>query len=250
MEITQGVHLIPTRISRMYLVEDASLTLIDAGLPWDVRTVFRYVESIGRRPEEIDNILMTHNHPDHTSGAHSISRRTGADIIAHEDDTRTHHSKGRYLGYMGMFNAFDLPLPFLRRATVSQVASDGEVLPIAGGIQVIHTPGHTPGSACYLLKERGVMFTGDTAFSNGKSVSRSIPFPGYDREAYRNSLERLGEIDFDVMCGGHGSPLLENASEKLRQLMEARPEPPTWGDLLFKRIPGRISGAQSFSGED
>lgn len=250
MEIVQGVHMIPSRISRMYLVEDASLTLIDAGLPWDARAVYRYVESIGRRPEEITSILMTHNHPDHTSGAYSISKRTGADIIAHEDDTRLHHSKGRDLGYMGMFNTVNLPLPFLRRAEVSQAASDGDILPIAGGIQVIHTPGHTPGSACYLMKERGVMFTGDTAFSNGKTVSRSIPFPGYDREAYRKSLERLGEMDFDVMCGGHGSPLVGNAAEKLRQLTAAKPELPTWRDLLLKRIPRRISKAQSFSGED
>ena len=250
LEIAPGIHTIPSRMSRMYLVEDESLTLIDAGLPWDVRTVFRYVESIGRRPEDIDAILLTHNHPDHTSGARSISKRANADVIAHEDDTRLHHTKGRYLGYMGMFNATDLPLPFLRRTTVSQVASDGDVLPIAGGIQVIHTPGHTPGSACYLLKERGVIFTGDTAFSNGKSVSRSIPFPGYDHEAYCRSLEKLAEMDFDVMCGGHGRPLLGNASEKLRQLLSARPEPPTWADLLLRRLPGRISRGRSLSEED
>ena len=250
MEIVQGVHLIPSRISRIYLVEDVSLTLIDAGLPWDVRSVFRYVESIGRRPEEIENILMTHNHPDHTSGAYAIAKRTGAKIIAHEDDTRTHHSQGRYLGYMGVFNAVDVPLPFLRRTAVSQVVSDGEVLTIAGGIEVVHTPGHTPGSACYLLSERGVAFTGDTAFSNGNTVSRSLPFPGYDRETYRKSLDKLAEMEFDVMCGGHGAPLVGNASEKLRQLIAAKPKPPTWGDLLFRRIPGRIARAQSFSGED
>lgn len=125
METVKGVHQIPSRMSRMYLIVDESLTLIDAGLPWDARTVFRYVESIGRKPEEIDRILLTHNHPDYTSGAHSISKRTGAEIVAHEDDTRHHHSKGRYLGYMGIFNAIDLPVPFLRRATVSHTAAWG-----------------------------------------------------------------------------------------------------------------------------
>ena len=250
METVKGVHQIPSRMSRMYLIVDESLTLIDAGLPWDARTVFRYVESIGRKPEEIDRILLTHNHPDYTSGAHSISKRTGAEIVAHEDDTRHHHSKGRYLGYMGIFNAIDLPVPFLRRATVSHTAADGDVLPIAGGIQVIHTPGHTPGSACFLLKDKGVIFSGDTAFSNGGSVSRSIPFPGYNREDYQRSLDKLCGLVFDVMCGGHGSPLVGNASEKLRKLMKAKPEPPTWGDLLFRRIPGRLSKGQSLSGED
>lgn len=249
MEVVKGVHLIPSRMSRMYLVEDDSLTLIDAGLPWDVRTVFRYIESIGRRPEEIGSILMTHNHPDHTGGAHGIKVRTGARIVAHKDDTRNHHSEGRYLGNLGMFNAMDLPLPFLRRATVSHVASDGDVLPIAGGIQVIHTPGHTPGSTCYLLQEKGVMFTGDTAFSNGDTVSRSIPFPGYDREAYQASLEKLAGMNFDVMCGGHGTALVGNASDKLRQLLSAKPKLPTWSELLFKRIPGWLIKGQSTSGE-
>ena len=58
------------------------------------------------------------------------------------------------------------------------------------------------------------------------------------------SLEKLSDLDFDVMCGGHGSPLEGNASEKLRQLMKA------WGDLLLKGIPGRLSREQSLSGED
>lgn len=250
MEILPGIHMLPgVQWSRAYLIEDDSLALVDTGLPWNVKRVLKYIESIGRKPEELETILMTHSHPDHAGGALSISKRTGAEIVAHSNDTRTHSNNQTSLSYMGMFSALNLPVPFLQRTPVSRLLSDGQIIPVLGGIRVIHTPGHTSGSVCYLLQSRSLLFSGDTLFSNGKRVSRSVPFPGSNSNQYRESLNGLAKLEFDALCGGHGVPMISGASDRLRELLALRPEPPSWGAFL-KSVPRRVYQARGLRGED
>ena len=195
MEILPGIHTVPgVSWSRVYLIADEALALIDSGLPWSARRVLDYITSIGRRHEELQLILTTHSHPDHTTGARSISRRTGSVVAAHRLDTRTVSGGQTALSFMGAFNSLPLPFPFLARIPVGRLVTDGEALPLLGGLRVVHTPGHTPGSVCYLAETRGVLFSGDTAFSDGKRVSRSVPFPGYNGLHYRKSLQRLAGL--------------------------------------------------------
>lgn len=249
MEIVPGIHQIPnTRWSRVYLIEDERLTLVDAGLPWGVKKIVDYIRSIGRHEEEVDTVLMTHSHPDHSGGAPPIRKLTGAGILAHAHDTKSDDNDGVSLSFMGLFGSTSLPIPFLQRTPVKHVIEEGQVLPIKGGVRVIHTPGHTPGSVCFFLEDEGVLFSGDTLFGSSNGVSRSVPFPGYNRDDYRRSLERLAELEFDVLCGGHGGALKGRASDKFRDLLAAKPELPTWGDML-KSIPRRILAGKSLSGE-
>ena len=170
-------------------------------------------------------------------------------IVAHAGDTKTHSNREVSLSYMGAFTSLRLPVPFLQRAHVGKLVSDGELLPVLGGIRVFHTPGHTPRSVCYLVEGRKLLLSGDTLFSNGKRLSRSVPFPGYNRQSYRESLQRLASLEFDTLCGGHGVPLLADASGALRHLLATKPEPPSWGDFL-RSMPRRLSHAGSLTGED
>ena len=210
--------------------------------------MLRYVESIGRKPEEVSTILITHSHPDHTSGVPGIVKRTHAGVLAHASDTKSRRVDEVSLSYMGVFSGLRLPLPFLERIPTTAL-SDGDVLPLLGGIQVIHTPGHTPGSVCYLVESRGLLFSGDTVFSDGASVSRSVPFPGYDGLRYRASIEGLAGMEFDTLCGGHGEPLVGGASGRLRDLLKAKPDPPTWRGFL-QSVPGRLLHARGLRGEE
>lgn len=251
MEIVSGVHAIPgIRPSRVYLIEDGDLTLIDAGMPWSAKPVFRYIERIGRRPSEISRILMTHSHPDHAGGASRIRSVSGAQVAAHRHDTRRHRSGGRSLDRMGALNAANAPLPFLRRTPVERLIDEGDIIPVAGGVRVIHTPGHTPGSVCFLLQEKSLLFSGDTIFSDGRFVSRSLPFPGYAAAQYRQSLERLAAMSFDLLCGGHGAPLIGGASDMLRALLKTKPNPPTWSEFALRRLPHRLAARRGIIGED
>lgn len=250
MEIIRGIHVVPgTRISRVYLIEGDDLTLIDTGMPWSAGSVFRYIRSIGRQPTELSRILMTHSHPDHTGGAPGILKRSGAQVVAHHEDSHYHNS-GRSLSYMGGLSALDVPIPFLRRTRLDYTVEDSGLIAAAGGIRVLHTPGHTPGSVCYFLEQDGVLFSGDTIFSDRKRASRSMPFPGNDKERYQRSLERLAALDFDILCGGHGSPLVGDASKEFRKMMNRKPQLPTWGEFFFKRAPNRLLHHLGLIGED
>lgn len=221
MELIPGVHQVPgVWWSRVYLIESDTLTLVDTGPFWSARRVLDYIEAIGRRPEELELVLMTHSHPDHYNGARSLNRRTGARLLAHPADTKTHRNSEVRLRPQ---------LPFLRGTPLDRTVEEGELLPISDGVRVIHTPGHTPGSVCYLLEGKGVLFSGDTLFSDGVKLSRSVPFPQYDGHDLRASLARLATMEFDVLCGGHGEPLIGGASDRLKTLLATRPEPPTWG---------------------
>jgi glyoxylase-like metal-dependent hydrolase (beta-lactamase superfamily II) len=103
-----------------------------------------------------------------------------------------------------------------KRRSVDTVVRDGDVLPYMGGLQVIHTPGHTPGSISLLLAKSGVLIVGDTIINNKDRLSRPLPLRA-DRDESERSLQKLAQLDFDVYCFGHGPPL-HSAKERVREL--------------------------------
>lgn len=224
------------------------LAVVDAGPLWSAGRVVDYIRSIGRKPEDLGLILMTHSHPDHSGGATPLIERTGAQLLAHSGDTMTSSDHEVRLSFSDIVDGLTGRLPFLSGIPVGETVNEGQLLAAKLGIRVIHTPGHTPGSVCYLLEDRAVLFTGDTIFSNGERLSRSVPFPRYNGHDYRRSLSRLATMEFDTLCGGHGSPLVGDASAKLRSLLAAHPDPPTWGSFI-RSIPGRLAQFKGLSGD-
>lgn len=225
-EIVAGVHRIEgLRGGRggpnVYLLVDGdALALIDAGLPGNIRTISRYVEKLGRPLEQLRYILLTHSHPDHTGGAPALRKRTGAAVLAHPGDVRF---KGREasVSYLGMFGSSSLPLPFFRRVPADGLLTDGEILPVLGGLRVLHTPGHTPGSLCFHLEKAGVLFCGDLIVEDRGVLGKNHAFPGSDLKAYQASLARLASLHYDVLCLGHGQPVVGDAMKQVQRLAES-----------------------------
>ena len=247
MRVACGVHMLPDiRWSRVWLIEgDDEVALVDAGPPWTSSAVAGYLRSIGRSLQDVSLILITHGHPDHFGGAASLRRMTGARIVAHPADCRRLSDGTWSLSYLGAGSA-PVPVPFFRRTPVDLLVGDGDVLPFSRVVRVFHTPGHSPGSLCYLLERDGVLFSGDTLFSDGSELARSAPFPKSDRSLYGRSVARLAALEFDVVCGGHGRALAGNGSAAVRDLVRRSPEPPGWGQVLA-RLAGRtgsLSGSK------
>ena len=210
MHIARGVYKVqPVRGGCMYLLEDQSgLTLVDSGLPRSWPHVRELIGSLGRQQEELHTILITHGHPDHYGGAREIGAETGARVLCHFADTLVNREGRRVVRYP--------LLPLFPHPPVDGLLEDGQWLPILGGLRVLHTPGHTPGSVCFYLEEQGVMFSGDMVLSNGHTFSRSRRFPGTDVEAEPGSVRRIAALDFDILCPGHGRPHTQDAALRLR----------------------------------
>ena len=219
MEILPGIHQIDGVNCNCYLVkENNGWTLIDTGMPWSAKKILSYISSIGCQPADIKTIIITHCHIDHIGGLDAVRKATGAKVASHEADADFISGKkslsmpaGRKLSWR--FRIFRLLSPLMKAKPVVPdiLLKDGDVI---AGMKVLHTPGHTPGSICLYDEKRKVLFVGDLLrFMGGKVAGPPIILDG---QQVRDSEERIAKLDFDIMLSGHGEPLLEKASEKVR----------------------------------
>ena len=127
-------------------------------------------------------ILLTHGHFDHCGDVKRIRKLTGAQVFVHPADR-------------------DLPIMLRRGLEADRDLADGDVLDLAGTrLRVLHTPGHTPGSVCFLCGD--LLFSGDTLFEG--SCGRT-DFPGGSWPEMLASLRRLAELEGDYkVYPGHG----------------------------------------------
>ena len=90
-----------------------------------------------------------------------------------------------------------------RKIQINKTLSDGEILPVCGGIEVIHTPGHTPGHICLLLKESGVLVGGDAInIADGKIAGPNIQ-QSYDIELAPQSFEKIKKYPINAVISYH-----------------------------------------------
>ena len=214
-EISPGVHAIPLFGALGHVVTEGRLTLIDAGLPWSRRRLDPYLVSIGRSLDELERIVCTHGHPDHVGGVRELTRDS-VEVLMHPADYAAmdvtfgqalrHPSRGRLFAYLARTPPRASPL------------EDGEVLPVLGGLEVIHTPGHTPGSVCLYAKRDRLLFVGDALEVRRGRVSCASPIFSDDLRAARQSVQRLAERDVGMIVFGHDPPWREDANGVLGDL--------------------------------
>ncbi len=248
MEITDGVHLINgAKGQNIYLLVGEDLTLVDSGYPGNGRRIAEYIAGIGRSLNELKTILLTHSHPDHTGSVPELKDMVpGMQVMAHPDDTSVDKQGRHVVSYLNVFGGTRLPVPFLRRVEADGFLEEGDVLPILGGLRVIHTPGHTPGSICFYLESQRAIFVGDNVVNLGEYVGASMPFPKTSMKQYEKSLRRIAAMEFDIACLAHGQVFRENADQRIRRMIEWYLDAPMWLRLV-RVIPrafrlGRQSG--------
>jgi len=169
-------------IANAYLV---GTILIDAGILPSVIEQFK---------GEIDTIVLTHCHYDHTAHLKEIAHICDAGVAIHHLDapglTEDHLSLSLHFG------ARSPGIPAKR------LLSEGDRI---GPMEVIHTPGHTPGSICLYLRDENLLISGDTVFTDG-GFGR-FDFPGGDRLALAQSINRLDKLGVEGLYPGHGTPV-------------------------------------------
>ena len=225
--LAPGVIRIPTMgdfiNSYAFLEDDGSVTLVDCGLDRAPARIVEGLQAVGRHPRDVQRIVLTHAHYDHAGGAHAMLEQTGLPgIQAHADDAGflrtgenppidTSTTSGRLFarGGGGTFRA----------VPVSRELHDGDVVDVAGGLRVVHTPGHTPGHISLLHESSGVLITGDSIFN--LRALRTWPFAAFctDYAQCKRTAGILGDLDFDIAAFTHGPEIRVRAREEIRRFL-------------------------------
>lgn len=227
IEIAPRVYRIPTLgdfiNSYAFVDDDGQVTLIDCGLKRAPARIVRGLAYIGKHPRDVTRIVLTHAHNDHAGGARTMVGSTGlGGVIAHRDDApfltqgvMPPRDSSRGLGRLltrapsGKFDA----------VSVSQELNDGDDLDIAGGVRVVHTPGHTPGHISLLHPDSGVLITGDAIFN--MLSRRTWPVAAFctSFSQTQETAHVLAELDYRTAAFTHGPEIRDTGRDAIRSFL-------------------------------
>ncbi len=211
-----------------FLADERGLVLVDGGGVGSGRLIRAGLRRAGYAVSDIRLAAVTHYHPDHTGGLSALS----APVAAHEDDAAI---ISREAPYPSPFDrsalgraAWPLTRPVLGEGVpVAHRLRDGDRLPGAEGVVVVHTPGHTAGSVCLYVESKKLIIVGDALRHRGGSLWHRggglIPPPRLvtqDLDLAVESLRKLTALDFETICFSHFPPMRERARESLELLLE------------------------------
>jgi glyoxylase-like metal-dependent hydrolase (beta-lactamase superfamily II) len=220
--VIESVHVVPMGMANAFLIEgDDGLTLIDAGFPGKEAAAFGAIRGLGRSPDQLKHLIFTHGHPDHIGSAAAIVREAGARTFMHPLDIPMAERGGPFRpmrGAPGLLRRVLCKLLFhpderLEPVAIDQPLTDGEILPIAGGIEVIHAPGHCAGQVALLWRPGRMLFAGDVCM-NVMGLGDPIGFENLNDG--RASQRKLASLSFDAVGFGHGAPIARDASTRFR----------------------------------
>ena len=214
-----------TRGSNVYLVEaqDGQLLLVDTGFAASAPGVIADLATVARgRP--VSQILLTHAHVDHAGAAMQLREQLGAQVVAGAKDCTSHgrggwvlhEATGRSHRARRVIQKLLGPVASVPVVIVDRPL-DGEVA-VAPGILAVPTPGHTPGSYCYVDEQRGVAFVGDLVISHRDALTRPMAVANVNDTHYLASLRSFADRAPQMGCAGHGRPVTESFAAQLRHL--------------------------------
>jgi glyoxylase-like metal-dependent hydrolase (beta-lactamase superfamily II) len=206
---------------------DGAVTVVDCGVSKASPRIVAGLAAIGKRPQDVTRILLTHVHADHAGGASALAKATGAPVEAHAAD-----ADYAEVGRPAPFNRSTIsgrlvsrlpgcgfePVPVARRL------ADGDVIDVGGGMRIVHTPGHSPGHVSLLHEPTRVLITGDALF-NVLGVRWPLRTFCQDFPMTKRTAHVLGELEYDVAAFTHGPEITDGARERVRRfLSRARPQ--------------------------
>lgn len=228
MEVVPGLQWVAEiRGAKVYvLTEEDRLVVIDAGTPGCEGAIWRTLASLGYRPDDVDEIWLTHGDVDHAGSAAALKAGSGARLTAHIAEVPLIEGlTGRELGPVPLAKHWQPIFHWVSRrafgyqpVAVDHSVNDGDRL---GEWQVVHVPGHTAGSICFYNPERAIAIVGDAV---NHRMGRLRPPPRIFRpgrsQAF-DSVRRIADLEVQVCWFGHGPPLTRDPQGRLRALADS-----------------------------
>lgn len=218
--IVDNVYAISLGIANVFLVTARELTLIDTGVPGSTKKILLAMQELGYQPHDLRHILITHLHYDHTGSLGELKAASAARVYMHALDAET-FARGKtmrpvepspgWLNRIIVNKITNSPQTAAEaNSLVDQTLYGGEILETTGGIQALHTPGHTAGHVAYYWPHSGgVLLAGDSA-SNLFHLGYSFLYENFAQG--QETLANLSQGDFQTACFSHGKVIRSHAN--------------------------------------
>jgi glyoxylase-like metal-dependent hydrolase (beta-lactamase superfamily II) len=217
MKIIDNVFVVPGIIANPYIIVDPDgLTLIDTGLPRSEQKILAYIASLGKSARDVKRIILTHSDLDHVGSLTALQKATGARTYTSkiEAEAIAAGKASRQIkrsGFSMRRVLFALMGPFMKASPfkVDEILTDGQVLPVLGGLRVIESSGHTPGHISLFSPTTAVLFCGDSMVTDESGIHGSRPGLTWDDTKARESEKKQAALGAKIVCSGHGPVVLD-----------------------------------------
>lgn len=198
-------------------------TLVDTGVPGQAALILEKLAEEGISPNDLKQILITHQDIDHIGSLKALKEATGAEVLALDVEipyidgtlpSPKRPSPERLEQNPGLKAMLDA----LERSSVDVPLKDGEVLDLAGGVTVIATPGHTLGHISLYLNRTRTLITGDALTSSEGKLSGPMEMATPDMVSAKESVRKLARLDVEQIVAYHGGLVDKDANEQLRRV--------------------------------
>jgi len=230
IQMAPGVFRFPTASHFIntvaFLEDDGSVTLVDCGTKFAPKRIVQGLASIGRHPRDVQRIVLTHAHNDHAGGAADMIRRTevaGVDVHvddAHYVETGSAPPMDRTTVGGKVFQRINYG-GFAATPVANQLV-DGQIIDVAGGLTVHHTPGHSPGHIALRHERTNVLITGDSIWNMASRMSWPTAAFCSSHKLNQQTAHVLGELDYDIAAFTHGPHINTNARETIRGFLRRK----------------------------
>ena len=230
VQIAQGIYRLPTLgsfINSYALINnDSSITLVDCGLEGSYKKLIKDLARIGKHPKDVANIILTHAHDDHVGGAaRMIEECEVKNVMMHEEDSHlppTGKTPSRDDSRLSGKIMKLLPDKGYEPFEVTSKLKDGEIINTAGGLKVIHTPGHTDGHISLLHLESETLITGDSIFNMTSRMTWALSGFCVNYKQSQDTARKFLDLDFKHACFTHGPEIRDSGKSRIKQFLSKK----------------------------